>query len=134
MKIKLFHFLIVFISLTLNAETEVERKGLIAGRYLGAVVLADEFSKTNCGRTANLADNYRNVAKAVLEIKSKSSEVSKKELDVAFSEIEIQKQRQEMRDLISTMKLEKCDEVKKVLLTFFENEAEKWKTSSKNQE
>lgn len=128
MKIKLFHFLIAFISLTLNAETEVERKGSIAGRYLGAVVLADEFSKTNCGRTANLVDSYKNVAKAVLEIKSKSSEVSKKELDVAFSEIEIQKQRQEMRELISTMKLEKCDEVKKVLLTFFENEARKWKS------
>ncbi len=111
---------------TVLSQSENEKRGAIAGRYIGAVVLADEFSKTKCGATANFSDHQLNVGKAISNVKSKFIGVSASELDTAFSTTQIQIIRQEMRELISTFKPEKCEEAKRTLINFVNGEINKW--------
>lgn len=108
------------------AQTDIERKAGIAGEYYGAVILADEFSKTSCGKTAALSSRYTNVALAVSDIKRKFPSSIAKEIDNAFSKTEENSKRKEMRELLGMMKLDKCDLAKSTLQQVFDNAANKW--------
>ena len=124
---KLFTFLFLFtISITSHAETEVERKAGIAGKYWGAVIMAAEFAKTSCGRTANLDDRFTNVQRVVSEIRAKFSASLKSDMDRAFSYSEEQKARAEMRDLLAMMDLNKCEAAKSVIVTTFRTAESNW--------
>jgi hypothetical protein len=104
-----------------------DKRGAIAGRFYGAVILASEFTKTSCGKTANFNIKYISVDGAVLEIKSKYSDIPANEIDIAFSKQEEFKQREEMRKLLNSMKLENCDSAKSTLVPFINSEIDKWK-------
>jgi hypothetical protein len=108
------------------AQTEIEKRAGIAGEYFGAVILADEFSKTQCGRTASLSSRYTSVPMAVSEIKRKFPSSLAKEIDNAFSKNEENTKRIEMRELLGMMKLEKCDLAKSTLQQIFDKAANKW--------
>jgi hypothetical protein len=109
------------------AITTEEKQGEAAGRYFGAIVLASEFSKTSCGKTAKLSERLTNTSLAVDEIKKRFQNIDSKELGKAFSKNEELKQRQEMRDFLGTMKLDKCDLAKQTLIPYIEKEIESWK-------
>ena len=117
MKTNVFIFILLFCQSAIsNAESNMERKAGIAGKYWGATILADEFSKTPCGRTANLSERYGNVKRAVFEIRAKLPLSMKAEIDQAFSIGEEQKARTEMRELIAMMDLNKCELAKKLII------------------
>ena len=124
---KNFILAIALVSSQAYAITTEEKQGVAAGRYFGAIILASEFSKTSCGKTANLSERLTNTSLAVAEIKKKFQNIDSKELGKAFSKNEELKQRQEMRDFLSTMKLDKCDLAKQTLIPFIEKEIESWK-------
>ena len=125
---KLFTFLFLLsISIASHAETEVELKAGVAGKYWGAVIMAAEFAKTSCGRTANLDQRYTNVQRVVSEIRTKFSASLKSEMDRAFSYSEEQKARAEMRDLLAMMDLSKCETAKSVILTTFQTAESNWR-------
>jgi hypothetical protein len=121
-------FLLIFtISIASHAETEVERKAGIAGKYWGAVIMVDEFAKTSCGRTANLDERYKNVQRVVSEIRAKFPASLKSEMDQAFSYGEEQKARAEMRDLLAMMDLSKCETAKSMVITLFRTAESNWR-------
>ena len=121
-------FLLIFtISIASHAETEVERKAGVAGKYWGAVIMAAEFAKTSCGRGANLDERYTNVQRVVSEIRTKFSASLKSEMDRAFSYSEEQKARAEMRDLLAMMDLNKCEAAKSVIVTTFRTAESNWR-------
>jgi len=123
----LLFLLISIISITSHAETEVERKAGIAGKYWGAVIMASEFAKTSCGKRANLDERYTNVQRVVSEIRGKFPAALKSEMDQAFSYSEEQKARGEMRELLSMMDLSKCETAKSVILTTFQTAESNWR-------
>jgi len=122
-----FFIILVLLSNKVHAATTEEIQGAAAGRYYGAIVLASEFSKTACGKTANLSEQLTNTNLAVKEIKNKFINIKSDELEKAFSKSEELKQRQEMRELLGTMKLDKCDLAKQTLIPFIEKEIQSWK-------
>lgn len=125
---KLFTFLLLFtISITAYAETEVERKAGIAGRYWGAVILVGEFAKTPCGRTANLDERFISVQRVVSEIRAKFPVSMKSEMDRGFSYNEEQKVRAEMRDLLATMDLNKCETAKSTIIPMLRTAESNWR-------
>ena len=125
---KYFVIVIFFFSLKVGAETAEEMQGAAAGRYFGAIVLASEFSKTPCGKTANLSDELTNTSLAVKTIRERFNKAKSGDVDKFFSKSEEFKQRQEMRDLLGSMKLEKCELAKKTLIPLIEKEIKAWKT------
>ena len=120
--------IVVLLSCKVHAATTEEIQGLAAGRYFGAIILASEFSKTQCGKTANLSDKLTNTNKAVDDIKAKVKNVKKSDLEQAFSINEEQRQRKEMKELLATMNLEKCDLAKQTLIPFIEKEIQNWQS------
>jgi hypothetical protein len=128
MNTKLFTFLLFLTaSIASHAETEVERKAGIAGKYWGAVIMAAEFAKTSCGRGANLDEHYTNVQRVVSEIRAKFSASLKSDMDRAFSYSEEQKARAEMRDLLAMMDLSKCETAKSMVITLFRTAESNWR-------
>jgi hypothetical protein len=125
---KYIFFVIVFFSFMVGAETTEEMQGSAAGRYYGAIVLASEFSKTSCGKTANLSDQITNTSIAVKEIRDRFTKAKSGDADKFFTKSEELKQRQEMRDLLGSMKLDKCDLAKQTLIPFIEKEVKNWKS------
>ena len=128
MNTKLFIFLLLFnLSIASHAETEVERKAGIAGKYWGAVIMAAEFAKTSCGRGANLDERYTNVQRVVSEIRAKFPASLKFDMDQAFSYSEEQKARAEMRDLLGTIDSSKCETAKSMVTTTFRTAESNWR-------
>jgi hypothetical protein len=125
-KFSLF-LLMLTISIASHAETEVERKAGIAGKYWGAVIMASEFAKTSCGKRANLDQRFTNVQQVVSEIRTKFSASLKSEMDQAFSYGEEQKARAEMRDLLTMMDLSKCETAKSMVITLFRTAESNWR-------
>ena len=128
MNTRLFTLLLILtISITSYAETEVERKAGIAGKYWGAAIMAAEFAKTSCGRGANLDERYTNVQRVVSEIRAKFSASLKSDMDRAFSYSEEQKARAEMRDLLGTIDSSKCETAKSMVTTTFRTAESNWR-------
>ena len=125
-KLFIFSFLFSF-SIASHAETEVERKAGIAGRYWGAVILVGEFAKTSCGRTANLDERFISVQRVVSEIRAKFAVSMKSEMDQGFSYVEEQKVRAEMRDLLATMDLNKCETAKSTIIPMLRTAESNWR-------
>jgi hypothetical protein len=125
---KYFFVVFFFFSFKVGAETAEEMQGSAAGRYYGAIVLASEFSKTPCGKTANLSDELTNTSLAVKTIRERFTKAKSGDADKFFSKSEELKQRQEMRDLLGSMKLDKCDLAKQTLIPFIEKEVKNWKS------
>ena len=123
-----FFIIIVLLSYNVHAATSEENQGLSAGRYFGAIILASEFSNTQCGKTANLSDKLTNTNKAIEDIKTKFKNVKKSDIEKAFSKNEEQRQRKEMKELLATMNLEKCDLAKQTLIPFIEKEIQNWQS------
>jgi hypothetical protein len=109
-----------------HAITTEEKQGEAAGRYFGAIILASEFSKTPCGKTANLGDKLINTNKAIENIKTKFNNIKAGDLEKAFSKSEEQRQRKEMKELLATMNLDNCDLAKKTIIQFIEKEIQNW--------
>ena len=124
---KYFFPVLAIVGSQAHAITTEEKQGVAAGRYFGAIILASEFSKTSCGKTANLSERLTNTSLAVDEIKKRFQNIDSKELGKAFSKNEELKQRQEMRDFLGTMELNKCDLAKQTLIPYIEKEIESWK-------
>ena len=125
-KFSLF-LLMLTISIASHAETEVERKAGVAGKYWGAVIMAAEFAKTSCGRTANLDERFTNVQRVVSEIRAKFPAALKSEMDQAFSYSEEQKARAEMRELLGTIDSHKCETAKSMVTTTFRTAESNWR-------
>ncbi len=119
--------ILIFVSCNVHALTTEEIQGAVAGRYYGAIILGSEFSKTTCGKTANLNDKLTNTSLAIKEIKDRFIKAKYEDAIKFFSKSEELKQRQEMRDLLGSMKLDKCDLAKQTLIPFIEKEIKNWK-------
>ena len=121
-----FTFL-AFLHISLLAQTDIERKAGIAGEYWGAVILADEFLKTQCGRNIGLKSIYLSTSTAISEIKSKFPASMSNEINETFSKKEEARQRGEMRQLLNSMNLNKCLEIKTMIDEVYYTKTNNWK-------
>ena len=118
---------IAFFHLNLIAQTNIERKAGIAGEYWGAVLLADEFLKTQCGRDIGSKNFYVSTSTALNEIKSKFPASMSNEINETFSKQEEFRQRIEMRQLLNSMKPNKCLDLKAMIDEIYYKKSNNWR-------
>lgn len=127
MNTRLFTFLLILtISITSYAETEMERKAGVAGKYWGAVIMASEFKKTNCGNSIKIDNKWIDVDRASLEIKSRFPESSQIELNQAFSFQKESEYRKRTYLEWSKIPPEKCIGARTLFWTIFDSAVTDW--------
>lgn len=112
---------------SLYAQPSLERKAEIAGKYWGAIIMASEFKKTECGKTLSIGKKWTDVDGAAREIKSSFPASVQNDLDLMFSKSQESRFRTEQQSMLSKVTPEKCDAAKNVFWTIFDGAATAWK-------
>jgi hypothetical protein len=116
------------LSTSLFAQTSLERKAEIAGKYWGAVIMASEFKKTECGKTLSIGKKWTDVDGATREIKSSFPVSVQSDLDQFFSKSQESRYRMEQHSMFSKVTPDKCEAAKNVFWTVFDSAATAWKS------
>ena len=126
MNFKIISSILLLLSTSVFAQTQIEHKAGIAGEYWAAVLLVDEFSKSKCGKNFKFDDKQTNSARAIREIKFKFPQSMANEIDDAFSKSEEANQRKQLRAQVNDMGFNKCDLAMKVVTTAHSNSLKKF--------
>ena len=111
----------------LFAQTSQElRKAEIAGAYWGAVIMASEFKKTECGKGISIGRKWTDVDAATREILSNFPASTQSQIAPYFSKQRERSARVEMYSIWVIVASEKCEGAKKLFWNQFDVAVRAW--------
>ena len=103
---------LAFVCLNVHAQISVEDKAEIAGRYWGAVIMADEFKKTNCGKSISIDKRWTDSNAVKMEILNSFPSSAHAELNQFFTRQRENSTRVETHGMWSKVPSDKCEGAK----------------------
>ena len=108
------------------AQISVDQKGEAAGRYWGAIIMANEFKKNICGKDINLASKWTNVAGAKQEIINSFPTSMHQEINSVFTTEYEASARARFEKMWSKVDPNKCAESQAIFYNIFDAAVTQW--------
>lgn len=119
---------LAIVCVNVYAQISNEDKAEIAGRYWGAVIMADEFKKTNCGKSISIDKKWTDSNAAKLEILSSFPSSAHAELNQFFTRQRENSMRVETYGMWSKVPSDKCEGARNLFWKLFDDSVTKWKS------
>lgn len=119
---------LAIVSVNVYAQISNEDKAEIAGRYWGAVIMADEFKKTNCGKSISIDKKWTDSNAAKFEILSSFPSSAHAELNQFFTRQRENSMRVETYGMWSKVPSDKCEGARNLFWKLFDDSVTKWKS------
>jgi hypothetical protein len=116
-------------SATTYAQISNEDKAFLAGKYWGAVIMADEFKKTNCGKNISIDKKWTDVNAAKVEIFNNFPKSTHSELHQYFTRQTELSTRNEVNEMWAKIPNNKCDGARNIFWNIFDDAVSKWKSA-----
>ncbi len=116
-------------SATTYAQINNEEKAFLAGKYWGAVIMANEFKKTNCGKSINIDKKWTDVNAAKVEIFNNFPTSTHSELQRYFTRQTELSTRNEVNEMWSKIPNNKCEAARNIFWNIFDDAVSKWKST-----
>ena len=120
--------MLLSITQTCVAQGLVDKKGEAAGKYWGAIIMADEFKKSYCGSSLNLARKWTDLPAAEKEIKNNFPASAQDEISTALSSQYETSARADWKARWSKIDPNKCIEARKIFYNLFDGAVQQWQT------
>jgi len=125
-----FIYLIILLSIPriCLGQSSLEKKAEAAGKYWSAIIMADEFKKSYCGNSLNLARKWTDVIAAEKEIKNSFPASVQGEINYSLSAQSEASTRADWRIMWSKIDPNKCIEAQKIFYSLFDGAVQQWQT------
>jgi hypothetical protein len=109
------------------AQVDINRKAEMAGAFVGAIVMADEFKKSQCGKLISIDKKYTDVEYNKRQVAKSFPSELRKELLEFFNSQFISNQRMKYRDLYAQIPFSKCQQFIDTVFWFkFDDAVQAW--------
>ncbi len=116
-------------SATSYAQISNEEKAFLAGKYWGAVIMANEFKKTNCGKSISIDKKWTDVNAAKVEIFNNFPTSTHSELHQYFTRQTELSTRNEVNEMWAKIPSNKCEAARNIFWNIFDDAVSKWKSA-----
>lgn len=119
--------LITFLTISTSyAQTTLDKKGEAAGKYWGAIIMANEFKKTPCGMDLSLDSKWTNVTAAKQEIINSFPASVHQEINSAFSPQYEASNRDRFNQMFGKVSSNNCVEAQTIFYNLFDDAVTRW--------
>jgi len=109
------------------AQVDINRKAEIAGAFVGAIIMADEFKKSQCGKLISIDKKYTDVEYNKKQVSKSFSSEQRNEVLEALNSQYISNQRMKFRDLYTQIPFSKCQQFIDTVFWFkFDDAVQAW--------
>jgi hypothetical protein len=117
---------VAMLAITAHTQTDSHRKAEIAGQYWGAIIMADEMKKTECGKSISISKKWTDVEAAKREVLNNFSPARHAELKEFLTKKEENDARTRFYSMYSAIPPEKCTEAKNLFWKLFDKSVRDW--------